>query len=144
MPGTGQIYNNYYRPKDKKSNLWWKLPIVYGGIGASIYSTIFYQREYKAIFNERIERLDPNYEFQYIPELTSEQLFPVQEEYLKFRDYSIIAGLLVYVLNILDANVEGHLIHFDAGDNLSINFYPNFSLGNSTTNFGGKICLNFR
>ena len=143
LPGTGQIYNNHYRPNDKKSKLWWKLPIVYGGIGASVYSTIINQKEYKAFLNERTARLDPNYEFQYYPEYTSDQLFPVQEEYRKYRDYSIIAGLLVYTLNIIDANVEGHLMHFDAGDNLSINFNPNISFANSTTNFGGKIALNF-
>lgn len=144
LPGTGQIYNNHYKPKDRKSRLWWKLPIVYGGLGASIYSMIFYQREFKAILNERTARLEPGYEFQYIPNLTSEQLFPVQEEYRKYRDYSIIAGLLVYTLNILDANIEGHLLHFDAGDNLSFNFNPNFSYHNSTSSIGAKLVLKFK
>lgn len=144
LPGTGQIYNNRYKPKDRKSRLWWKLPIVYGGIGASIYSTIINQREYKAFLDERTARLDPNYEFQYYPEYTSDQLFPVQEAYRKYRDYSIIAGLAVYALNIIDANVQGHLLHFDAGDDLSFNFIPNFSFRNSTSNFGAKLVLHIK
>lgn len=105
---------------------------------------MFYNKEYKIILDERRARLDADY----IPLLhinyTSDQLFPIQENYRKYRDYSIIAGILVYVLNIIDANVEGHLIHFDASDKLSFQINPNYSMSNSTAHIGAKLTLNFK
>ena len=144
LPGSGHIYNNRYRPENKRSTLWWKLPIIYGGIGASVYSTIFYHKEYKLILDERRARLDPNYIPVLYPETASQYLYPVQETYRKNRDYSIIAGIVVYVLNIIDANVEGHLIHFDASDKLSLNITPDYFRNNTTGHFGAKLILNFK
>lgn len=144
LPGSGQIYNNKYRPQGKNSKLWWKLPIIYGGIGASVYSAIQYQNFYKEIFNERKARLNPDYIFQIYPTYTNEQLHAVQENYRQFRDYSIIAGLAIYVLNIIDANVEGHLVHFDVSNQLSLNILPSYSLSRNTSHFGAKITLKIK
>ena len=47
LPGAGQIYNNRY---------WWQLPLIYGGLGYSIYSysenNKAYNR-YRAAFRQR-------------------------------------------------------------------------------------------
>ena len=144
LPGTGQIYNNKFRAEGKKSRLWWKLPIIYGGIGASVYSTIQYQSFYKEILDERKARLDASYTPLIYTSYTSDQLYSVQENYRQYRDYSIIAGIAVYVLNIIDANVEGHLVHFDASDKLSMHFTPSYSLSKNTTHIGARITLNFK
>jgi Family of unknown function (DUF5683) len=40
------------------------------------------------------------------------------------RDYSILAGVIVYALNIIDANVFAHLQDFDISDDLSASFSP--------------------
>ena len=71
FPGSGQIYNNKYRPKENKSKLWWKLPIIYGGIGTSVYTTIQYHSFYKEILNERKARLNPDYTYEIYPLYTS-------------------------------------------------------------------------
>ena len=48
----------------------------------------------------------------------------VQNEYRRLRDFSIISFLGVYLLQIIDANVEAHLFLFDISENLSFNFKP--------------------
>lgn len=55
---------------------------------------------------------------------------------------SVIAALAVYVLNIIDANVEGTLLHFDDSDNLSINISPYFQ-PQLKTFAGAKLSINF-
>ncbi len=145
IPGSGQIYNNFYRPKGTHSNLWWKLPIIYGGLGASVYYAMEYNKIFKAFFNERKNRLNPDYTPQLYPQFTSEQLYPEQERFRKYRDYSIIAGLLVYTLNIIDANVEGNLLHFDISDDLSLQVRPKvFSLQSRQSIAGVGVTVSIR
>ena len=145
IPGSGQIYNNFYRPKSTHSNLWWKLPIIYGGLGASVYYAVEYNKIFKEFYNERKNRLNPDYTPQLYPQYTSEQLYPEQERFRKYRDYSIIAGILVYTLNIIDANVEGNLLHFDISDDLSLQVSPKvFSLQTKQNIAGVGVMLRFR
>lgn len=94
--------------------------------------------------DERKARLNADYTPLIYTTYTSEQLYSVQENYRQSRDYSIIAGLAIYVLNIIDANVEGHLVHFDASDKLSLNILPSYSLSRNTSHIGAKISFNFK
>jgi len=144
IPGAGQVYNNKFRPLDKKSKLWWKLPVIYGGLAASVYFTIQNNKQYQLFYTERKNRLDPSYTAQFYPDYSSDLLLPVQESYRKRRDYSIIGGLVVYLLNVVDANVEGHLIHFDATDNLTINLLPKLNYINTKTSLGLGLTLTFK
>ena len=57
IPGSGHLYNNQNRPENTHSRVWWKLPIIYGGLAASGYFTYFNQNEFKLIRNERLSRL---------------------------------------------------------------------------------------
>ena len=47
-----------------------------------------------------------------------------RDSYRRLRDYSIIATALIYVLNIIDANVFAHMHDFDVNDNISLNVSP--------------------
>ena len=49
IPSAGQFYNQIKKDKKKKNNLWWKLPIIYGGLGTSIYFLIDNQNEFNLI-----------------------------------------------------------------------------------------------
>ncbi len=113
-------------------------------MAASVYFTIQNNKQYQLFYTERKNRLDPNYTAQLYPNYSSELLFPVQENYRKRRDYSIIGGLLVYLLNVVDANVEGHLIHFDASDKLSINVLPKLNYQNYNASLGLGLTLDFK
>jgi hypothetical protein len=126
LPSAGHIYNHFKRLPHHKNKLWWKLPIIYGGIGGGIYLTGFNHGEFKAFKQERINRLNPDYDY-----LTGDfslystgQLAEIQEQYRKWRDMSVIATLGFYLLQLIDANVEAHLMHFDTGNDLSWHFRP--------------------
>jgi hypothetical protein len=106
-----------------KNRLWWKLPIIYGGLGTTTYLIKFNHQEFRAIKDERLSRQDGNSAVNYIT-YSSGQLKLIQSQYRRLRDFSIISFLGVYLLQIIDANVEANLFLFDISDNLSINFKP--------------------
>ena len=55
LPGLGQIYNDIKKPEGFTSRIWWKLPLIYGGIGTSIYFAIQNQKSYTTYRNERLD-----------------------------------------------------------------------------------------
>ena len=122
LPGAGQVYN-------KK---WWKVPIIYGGFAGLGYAIIFNQGEYDLYRNAYLKRLDDNSstvdEFDGV--YSDANLIELQDYYRKNRDLSIIGGVLLYVMNIIDANVDAHLFNFDVSEDLSLNIAPqNLGLG---------------
>ena len=116
VPGLGQIYNRKY----------WKLPIIYGGFAALIYSLSFNQSEYVQFRNAYKYRVDGNPATvdKYVGILPDDELFAIQKSYNRYRDLSAIGLGLLYVLNIVDASVDAHLFSFDVGDDLSLNIHP--------------------
>ena len=61
----------------------------------------------------------------YIGNITSGQAEWYRDTYRRFRDYSVVAFVLVYALNIIDANVFAHMADFDVSDNLAtLQFEP--------------------
>jgi hypothetical protein len=114
LPGLGQAYNKRY----------WKIPIVYGAIGTGVYFIIDsnkkhnqYRDEYKKrIANGgQIDTSDPTY-----GRLSTESVIRGQKFYQKNRDLSALITVGLYVLNIVDANVDAHLLQFNVNDNLSL------------------------
>ena len=119
IPSAGQIHNTKIKPDHVRSRLWWKIPVIYGGISTTGYFIYFNQNEFKNIRTERLNRqngIAPNlYAF-----YSSSQLKILQEEYRRLRDVSVISFLGFYLLQIIDANVEANLFLFDTDDNLSL------------------------
>lgn len=112
VPGLGQIYNGDY----------WKVPIIYGGLltaGYFISSNNAQFQRYKMMYYQTSDPESPLYQ-KYNPETMKYY----KDTYRRFRDYSVLAGLAVYVLNIIDANVFAHLQDFDISDDLSASFAP--------------------
>ena len=112
LPGLGQAYNKKY----------WKIPIVYVGMGISIYSYSFNQREYHKFRDEYKRRLDgtadPNHPI--YGNLDKDRLISAQKFHQRNRDLSMLITVGIYILNIVDANVDAHLIQFNVNDNLSL------------------------
>lgn len=126
LPGLGQAYNKKY----------WKIPIVYGAIGTSLY---FYfdnnqkYHRYRDAYKRRLEGFSDD-EFGY---LDKDRLISAQRFYQRNRDLSLLITAAFYMLNIVDANVDAHLMQFNVNDKLSlapdvypneINFKPNVGL----------------
>jgi len=115
VPGLGQYYNKSY----------WKIPLVYGGMGTSLYFYIDNQRAYTRARDEYklrlrgIERTDnPK-----VGSYTQDQLVTVQRSAQRNRDLSLFITISLYILNIVDANVDAHLQQFNVDEDLS--FKPN-------------------
>ena len=120
FPGLGQIHNNKIKPNNIHSHLWWKMPIIYGGLTAATYFFIQNISEHKIVRNERLSRNDGNPAIDYV-DYSNDDLQVIQNIYRKRRDLSFIGILGIYTLQLIDANVEAHLFLFDSSDNLSLN-----------------------
>lgn len=112
LPGAGQAYNHKY----------WKMPIVYAGLGTCVYFIARNTREYRYYKSEYIKAADtdPNT----ISEYSAAQLQPVMETYRRWMDISYFSLIGVYALQALDANVDAHLFKFDISKDLSFYWTP--------------------
>ena len=130
FPGLGQIYNKKY----------WKLPIVYGALGTSIYFIVDNSRllkEIEASYRTRKDDVPGSYETditRLLPEDRTEDLLVFKEEVRRNRDISYMVTAAIYLLNILDAVVDAHLYNFNIDDDLSWNIKP-------ATNIAGMPAL---
>ena len=142
IPAGGQVHNNLIKPNHIKSRIWWKVPVIYGGMATAAYYIYFNQNEFSAIRSERLDRQNGATPSLY-PYYSSSQLKIIQEQYRRYRDISVISLLGVYLLQVIDANVEANLFLFDTDDNLSMQFIvlPTFT---NTTPFSPALTLNYR
>ena len=128
VPGLGQVYNKKY----------WKVPIIYAGLGALIYSIDFNSKNYKTFKDAYIARTDTNaFTTDDYPRYTDENLRSLFEYYRRNRDFSYILAGVVYALNVLDAYVDAELFYFDVSDNLSLNSTPFIMTSRQGNTIGG-------
>lgn len=131
IPGAGQIYNGKY----------WKLGLVYGGLGGLGYlisSNNRTYRSYRSVIRFRTGNNPGGSDL--FPDYSTDQLLSLQDQARRNRDLFIIGGTVVYMLQIVDAIVDAHLKTFDVSDDLS--FGPVFLPFNGQNNIG--FTLNFR
>lgn len=112
IPGLGQLYNKSY----------WKIPLVYGGIGTSLYFYIDNQEKYNRARNEyklRLRGIDQT-DNPKVGRYTQDQLLAVQRNAQRNRDLSLFITIGIYILNIVDANVDAHLQQFNVDEDLAL------------------------
>lgn len=130
LPGLGQAYNKKY----------WKIPIVYGAIGVSLYYYIDSNQkyhQYRDAYKRRLEGFTDD-EFSYLDE---DRLISAQKFYQRNRDLSALFVVGFYVLNIIDANVDAALIQFNVNENLSMR--PNIYLNDVTMKSNVGLTFNY-
>nr|WP_294938136.1 DUF5683 domain-containing protein [uncultured Flavobacterium sp.] len=120
VPGLGQVYNKKY----------WKVPIVYIGLGAGIYFYSDNNNKYHRYRNEYKKRLNGTSLYDddpYFGPLDNSRLIDGQKFYQRNRDLSAFITAAIYILNIVDANVDAHLMQFNVNENLTVrpDFYQN-------------------
>ena len=144
IPGSGQVHNNIIRTNTTKNRLWWKLPLIYGGLGTTLYLINFNNQEFNSIKNERLSRIDGNSPI-YYAQYSENQLREIQDEYRRLRDLSVISLIGIYFLQVIDANVESHLFLFDISDNLTFRVKPSYQINNYYKNsFSTQFSLNIK
>ena len=139
VPGLGQIYNKKY----------WKVPIVYAGFVTLGYMVQWNTKNYKIWRQAFIDYDSSNY--------VSPVGFPIEKEsvksgkdfYKRQRELAIIASVGFYVLQIIDATVDGYLFSWSVGKDLSlkleptINTIPSYTGMTKSNSFGLRACLSF-
>jgi hypothetical protein len=128
LPGLGQAYNHKY----------WKIPVVYAGMGAFGYFIGYTQGKYKTFKNAYILRTDgDSTTIDDQLDYSESQLKENVDFYRRYRDLNVILMAAIYTLNIVDANVDAHLFTFDVSNDLSLNFRPRVGLTLTGTCYTG-------
>jgi Family of unknown function (DUF5683) len=124
IPGWGQYTNKKY----------WKIPIVYAGIGIPAYLFFRNKKQYKEAKAAYANATDGN-------PLNNDEIGEPYKSVLSnpdvirnFRnevrqnvDYSVIFFIIFWGLNVADAAVDAHLKTFDVSDGLSLNLKAGYS-----------------
>jgi len=131
LPGLGQAYNKRY----------WKIPIVYAGIGTGIYFYIQNNEDYNR-FRDAYKRRLAGFEDDEFQGISTDRLIDAQKNASRNRDVSLIVAIGFYVLNIVDANVDAHLRQFNVSQNLSMEPRLQLDPFNAQTTYGMAFTLN--
>jgi len=117
LPGAGQVYTKKY----------WKLPLVYGGMGYTAYWAGKYQQGYKKYKLQLFDNIEQNLgENGVNPEsgLTTSYLRTIVDRYRRERDFMIVLMGAIYILQMVDAHVDAHLKEFDLNPQLQVSIEP--------------------
>lgn len=114
FPGLGQIYNKKY----------WKAPVVWGALAIPTYYYLTNNSNYKR-YRTAYKLRRNGFQDEFTDDLGNERvsletLERAQEQLRENRDMSLLSGVILYVLQIVEASVNAHLIQFNTDDNLSI------------------------
>ena len=112
VPGLGQIYNHEY----------WKLPIYLGAIGFAVHYYSDCQANYLRFRNIYIEASDK--ESGYSGPISADQALYYRNVYRRYRDYSVLAIAVLYLLQVIDANVFSYMHNFEVDDNIALRVAP--------------------
>lgn len=112
LPGLGQAYNGEY----------WKIPIYYGGLVASVHFLSDNNKNYKRFKNIHNQATNPD--IAYDGPIDGETAKWYRDVYRRYRDYSIVATALVYLLQVMDANVFAYMHDFEVSDDISMKIEP--------------------
>ena len=139
LPGAGQVYNKKY----------WKVPLVYGALAFPTYTFIdnlrWFQRT-RFAYNALANKDTANYKNVYVqlqPLVNRGDRSGLQNYRNEFRrnvDYSVLAFILIWGLNVVDATVDAHLRDFNITDDLSLQIKPGYMPVANTAGVG--IVLN--
>jgi hypothetical protein len=114
LPGLGQIYNGEL----------FKVPIYLGGLMASIHYLCFFNTNYERFKRLYNEASSPDPEVSGNAKVNAETAKWYRDVYRRYRDYSILATALVYLLQVIDANVFAYMHDFEVSEDISMKVEP--------------------
>ena len=149
LPGLGQAYNKKY----------WKIPIVYAGIGAIGYFIGWNNRQYQTYKKAYSDLTDGDDNTNSFLDLEASKYYDLDNptQYANFksglykqqnfdrrnRDLLIISMAGFYGLNIIDASVDAHFFDFDMSEDLTFNWQPVMHTFENQLVYGFNCTFNF-
>jgi hypothetical protein len=124
LPGLGQAYNGKY----------WKIPIVWGALGAAGYAVYYNSGMYREAMRNYIQDESD----------TNERIV---RGWKRNMELSYIVTILVYGLQMLDAYVDANLYTWDVNNNLSLGISPSLQpmmSHTSLTGYSGGLTCNLK
>jgi hypothetical protein len=131
LPGLGQAYNKKY----------WKVPLVYAAIGIPVYLYIKNDKDldlYRDAYKRRLAGFDDD-QFQNV---SNDGLVRAQQTLRRNKELALLVAIGMYALNIVDANVDAHLLQFNVDEDLSLRPHFRYNQMENNTNLG--VTLNFK
>ncbi|WP_066220435.1 DUF5683 domain-containing protein [Formosa haliotis] len=132
LPGLGQAYNRKY----------WKIPIVYAALGTGIYFYIDNNKAYNSYRDAYKRRLAGFTDDEYYGRVSDDGLINAQDQLRRNKEMSLLITFGLYALNIIDANVDAHLLQFNIDDNLTLSPHYKYNEMEDTSNLG--LTFNFK
>ena len=132
LPGWGQFTNKKY----------WKIPLVYAGIGVPVYLFTKNLKQYREAKNAFILATDndPSNDDQikepyYSVRTQPDRIRVFRNSVRQNVDYSVLFFIIFWGLNVADAAVDANLKTFDVSDELSLQFKGGYSPLANTNGF---------
>lgn len=132
LPGLGQAYNKRY----------WKIPIVWGAIGTGIYFYVRNDEQFHRYRDAYKNRLAGFKDDEFYGLISDDGLIRAQKQFRRNKEMSLLITFGLYALNIIDANVDAHLLQFNVDENLS--FSPHYQYNEMENSSDLGLTLNFK
>ncbi|PCH53305.1 MAG: hypothetical protein COC22_02965 [Flavobacteriaceae bacterium] len=137
FPGLGQAYNKKY----------WKIPFVYAALGSGVYFYTLNNHNYnRARTAFKLRKNGKPDEFDGLegkPFLSEDALITAQKGYKKDKDLSLLVTAGLYILQIVEASTNAHLLQHNVDNNLTINPKLIKNSINNRTIVGAQINFKF-
>ena len=137
LPGLGQAYNKKY----------WKIPFVYAALGSGVYFYSTNNNNYNRARNAfKLMKNGKPHEFDGLngnPFLSETALISAQKSFKKDRDLSLLVTAGLYILQIIEASANAHLLQYNVDNSLTINPKLIKNTMNNRTIVGAQLNFNF-
>ena len=114
LPGLGQIYNGEL----------FKVPIYWGCLAGSIHFLTNNHTNYVRFKRIHNEATNPDPEISGDVPISGETAKWYRDVYRRYRDYSIVATVAFYLLQVIDANVFAYMHDFAVDEDISMSIEP--------------------
>lgn len=132
IPGMGQAYNKRY----------WKVPIVYGALAASLYYYSTNRNQFKR-FRKAFNLRAAGQQDEFVDTFSTEGLENAQTILRKNRDTSLLTFIGLYALQVLEASIDAHLTQFNTSDDISFSPTMLYNENNNEHIVGLSLNINF-
>ena len=112
VPGLGQIYNKEY----------WKLPVYLGAIAFAVHYYSLNQTNYLRFRD--IYRQASDKKSGYDGPFSADQALYYRNAYRRVRDYAVLGIAVLYLLQVIDANVFSYMHNFEVDDDIALKVAP--------------------